>query len=84
VLMEESYPRLHHMMKLLKMMCHLLQWGGLWRFTTRLGRLCLSPSAGGNASCLLRWLEPSCGVCLMGVYASTGRRLLEVKGKYFS
>jgi hypothetical protein len=29
VLMEESYPRLHHMMKLLKMMCHLLQWGGL-------------------------------------------------------
>jgi hypothetical protein len=27
-LMEESNPRLHHMMKLLRM-CHLLQWGGL-------------------------------------------------------
>jgi hypothetical protein len=27
-LMEESNPRLHHMIKLL-MMCHLLQWGGL-------------------------------------------------------
>jgi hypothetical protein len=29
MLMEESIPRLHHMIKLLKMMCHLLQWGGL-------------------------------------------------------
>jgi hypothetical protein len=28
-LMEESNPRLHHMTKMLKMMCHLLQWGGL-------------------------------------------------------
>jgi hypothetical protein len=28
-MMEESSPRLHYMMKLLKMMCHLLQWGGL-------------------------------------------------------
>jgi hypothetical protein len=28
-LMKESNPRLHHMMKLLTMMCHLLQWGGL-------------------------------------------------------
>jgi hypothetical protein len=37
MLMEENNPCLHHMMKLLKMMCHLLQWGGLWRFTTRLG-----------------------------------------------
>jgi hypothetical protein len=27
-LMEESNPRLHHMMKLLRMF-HLLQWGGL-------------------------------------------------------
>jgi hypothetical protein len=35
--MEESNPRLHHMTKMLKMMCHLLQWGGLWRFTIRLG-----------------------------------------------
>jgi hypothetical protein len=26
--MEESNPRLHHMMKLLRM-CHLLQWDGL-------------------------------------------------------
>jgi hypothetical protein len=26
--MEESNPRLHHMMKLLRM-CHLLQWGEL-------------------------------------------------------
>jgi hypothetical protein len=29
MLMEESNPHLHHMMKLLKMICHLLQWGGL-------------------------------------------------------
>jgi hypothetical protein len=28
-LMKERNPRLHHMTKLLKMMCHLLQWGGL-------------------------------------------------------
>jgi hypothetical protein len=27
-LMEESNPRIHHKMKLLRM-CHLLQWGGL-------------------------------------------------------
>jgi hypothetical protein len=28
-LMKESNSHLHHMTNLLKMMCHLLQWGGL-------------------------------------------------------
>jgi hypothetical protein len=54
--MEESNPRLHHMIKLL-MMCHLLQWGGLWRFTTRLGE---------TLSLTIDWWECSLPTSLIG------------------
>jgi hypothetical protein len=36
-LVEESSPRLQHMMKLLKMMCHLLQWGWTVKIYLKVG-----------------------------------------------